>query len=89
LAADTTAARVLSTNNRAAILFSSSSMKLQGSVNLMGLLKTKTFWVGLAAIFTAIGLAVSGEGSWGEVASAFIIGLGFITGRHAIAKVQK
>lgn len=55
----------------------------------MGLLKTKTFWVGLAAIFTAIGLAVSGEGSWGEVAVAFVAGLGFITGRHAIAKVKK
>lgn len=50
------------------------------------LLKTKTFWVGLAAIFTAVGLAVSGEGSWGEVASAAILGLGLITGRHAMAK---
>lgn len=53
---------------------------------MIGLLKTKTFWVGLAAVFTAVGLAISGEGSWGEVASAAILGFGFITGRHAIAK---
>lgn len=54
----------------------------------MGLLKTKTFWVGLAAIFTAIGLAISGEGSWGEVIQALIIGVGLITGRHAIVKLK-
>ena len=54
----------------------------------MGLLKTKTFWVGVAAICTAIGLAVSGEGSWGEVIQTFIVGVGLMTGRHAIAKLK-
>lgn len=53
---------------------------------MMKLLRTKTFWVGLAAVFTAVGLAVSGEGDWSEVVSTLIIGLGFITGRHALVK---
>lgn len=52
----------------------------------MGLIRTKTFWVGLAAIFTAVGMAVSGEASWVEVIPQIVVGLGFITGRHAIQK---
>lgn len=52
------------------------------------LLQTKSFWVGLGAICTAVGLAVSGEISWTEAIPQIIFGIAIITGRHAIAKLK-
>lgn len=56
---------------------------------MMGLLGTKSFWVGLAAIFTAIGMGIGGQMSWAEVIQTCVLGVATITGRHAIAKVQR
>ena len=55
----------------------------------MGLLKTKTFWVALAAVCSAVGLAFGGEISWGEAVQMVVLGLLGITGRHALVKAQK
>lgn len=54
----------------------------------MGLLKTKTVWLGVAAIFTAIGLAVGGEVGLAETIDSIVFGLGLIFIRHGIAKVK-
>ena len=55
---------------------------------MLKLLQTKSVWVGLAAICTAVGLAVSGEMSWTEAIPQIILGIAIITGRHAIAKIK-
>jgi hypothetical protein len=52
------------------------------------LLKTKTFWVALAGICTAIGVAVSGEITWLEAAKLIGEGILVLCVRDGIAKVR-
>lgn len=64
-------------------------MRQQGRIVLITLLKTKSFWVGLGLICTAIGLAIGGVITWPEAIEKILLGVGFITGRHAIAKLER
>ena len=58
-------------------------------MNLQVLLRSKPFWVNLAAICTAIGMAVSGEMSWGAVFLPISQALGQIFLRDGIANPTK
>ncbi len=51
------------------------------------MLKTKTFWSGIASIATGAGLIFSGEKS--EGIQLIILGVLAITGRDAIRKIEK
>lgn len=51
------------------------------------LLKTKSFWTGIAAIATGIGLALGGDVADGL--QTILGGVALITGRHAFQKAIK
>lgn len=50
------------------------------------LLKTKTFWGGLASVLTGVGLIVAGDVGTGI--EAVILGVLAITGRDAVRKLE-
>lgn len=54
---------------------------------MQNLIKTKTFWGGVAGIVSGIGLIVGGD--VGNGVTAIIMGIVAITGRDAIAKIGK
>lgn len=54
----------------------------------MKLLETKTFWVGLAAIFAGIGAYYGGEMSFAEMLQTTVLGVLGITGRDAVRKLN-
>ena len=56
---------------------------------MMQLLKTKTFWIGLATVATAVGFYVGGEIPLMETIESVLIGLAMITGRHAVSKLKE
>ena len=55
---------------------------------MLTLLKTKTTWLGLAAIITAVGLYVGGEINVIQLVEGIGSGLACIFLRHAIVKLK-
>ncbi|MDZ4250285.1 MAG: hypothetical protein U0990_09380 [Candidatus Nanopelagicales bacterium] len=55
---------------------------------LKRLARTKTLWVAVAGISTAIGAYVGGELSGVEAVKSVFFGLAAITGRDALAKAR-
>lgn len=58
-------------------------------MNFALLLKSKTFWVNVAAICTAIGMAVGGEMSWGALILPISQAIGQICLRDGLANPDK
>jgi hypothetical protein len=57
-------------------------------VNIKQLVKTKTFWAGVALVVSGVGAAVTGEQSVMESIQAVALGFMGIFGRQAIGKVD-
>jgi hypothetical protein len=56
-------------------------------MNLRELVKTKTYWTGVASIATGIGLYCDGASAQ-DALQMIVLGLGMIFGREAIMKGQ-